>query len=172
MQNFKKSFAPYIKKNFKILNETKKLHKEKNHFSKAEIKERSILYILLNYLSSVKNKLEELLEINFTNEQNKNLKHDIINFVKTSDFFDKEKTEIRNKYKNLIDDIEKDINLKNILSKKDDTEIEEMLNDLIIELKEMNHLKQIEFLENKVAKNLDEGSYSELIKLKSQLNRQ
>ena len=47
-----------------------------------------------------------------------------------------------------------------------------MLNDLIIELKEMNHLKQIEFLENKVAKNLDEGSYSELIKLKSQLNRE
>ena len=32
----------------------------------------------------------------------------------------------------------------------------------------MNHLKQIEFLENKVAKNLDESSYSELIKLKSQ----
>ena len=35
----------------------------------------------------------------------------------------------------------------------------------------MNHLKQIEFLEKKVAKNLDETSYSELVKLKSQLNR-
>ena len=42
--------------------------------------------------------------------------------------------------------------------------------DLIEELKW--HLKQIEFLENKVAKNLDESSYSELIKLKSQLNRE
>ena len=62
--------------------------------------------------------------------------------------------------------------MKNILSKKNDTEREETFNDLILELKEMNHLKQIEFLENKVAKNLDEGSYSELIKLKSQLNRQ
>ena len=72
----------------------------------------------------------------------------------------------------MINDIDKDINLKNILSKKVDTEIEEMLNDLIIELKEMNHLKQIEFLENKVAKNLDESSYSELIKLKNHLNRQ
>ena len=35
----------------------------------------------------------------------------------------------------------------------------------------MNHLKKIEFLESKVAKNLDETSYSELIKLKTQLNR-
>ena len=51
-------------------------------------------------------------------------------------------------------------------------EREETLIDLMKEIKEMNHLKQIEFLENKVAKNLDEASYSELIKLKSQLNRQ
>jgi hypothetical protein len=50
IQNFKKSFIPYAKRNFKILNQTKQLHQEKNHFSKAEIKERSILYILVNYL--------------------------------------------------------------------------------------------------------------------------
>jgi len=172
IQNYKKSFIPYPKKNFKILNETKKLHKEKNHFSKAEIKEKSILYILLNHLGSVKNKLEDLLEINFTNALNENLKKEIINFAKVNDFFNKEKLEIGEKYKALIIDIEKDVNLKNILSKKDSAELEETLSDLIIEIKEMNHLKQIEFLENKVAKNLDEGSYSELIKLKNELNRQ
>jgi len=172
IQNYKKSFTSYAKRNFKVLNETKQLYKEKNHFSKAEIKERSILYILLNHLSSVKNKLEELLEIDFSNEQNKNLKQEIINFAKINDFLDKDKPEIGDKHKALINDIEKDVNLKNILSKKDNTELEETLNDLMIELKEMNHLKQIEFLENKVAKNLDESSYSELIKLKSQLNRQ
>ena len=172
IQNYKKSFIPYAKTNFKVLNETKQLHKEKNHFSKAEIKERSILYILLNHLSSVKNKLEELSEIDFTNEQNKNLKQEIISSFINNDFLDKNKTEIEDKYKALINDIEKNINLKNILSKKDDIELGETLNDLMVELKEMNHLKQIEFLENKVAKNLDESSYSELIKLKSQLNRQ
>ena len=126
----------------------------------------------MNHLSSVKNKLENLLEINFTNEQNQNLKQDIINFAKTNDSLDKNKSEIGEKYKALINDIDKDVNLKNILSKKDDSEREETLEDLMIEIKEMNQLKQIEFLENKVAKNLDEGSYSELIKLKSQLNRQ
>jgi DNA primase len=172
IQNYKKSFIPYAKTNFKVLNETKQLYKEKNHFSKAEIKERSILYILLNHLSSVKNKLEELSEIDFTNEQNKNLKQEIISSFINNDFLDKNKSEIEDKYKPLINDIEKNINLKNILSKKDDIELGETLNDLMVELKEMNHLKQIEFLENKVAKNLDESSYSELIKLKSQLNRQ
>jgi len=172
MQNYKKSFTSYTKKNFKILNETKQLYKEKNHFSKSEIKERSILYILLNYLSSSKNKLNDLLEINFNNEKNESLKKEIISFAKTNSSSNKDKFKIREIYKDLIDDIEKDINLKNILSKKDDVEREETLNDLMAELKEMNHLKQIEFLEDKVAKNLDESSYSELIKLKSQLNRQ
>ena len=172
IQNYKKSFIPYAKRNFTILNETKKLHKEKNHFSKEEIKERSILYILLNYLGSVKNKSKELLEINFTNEQNESLKKEIIEFAMTNNFLDKDQSGIIEKYKTLVNDIEKDINLKNILFKKDDAEREETLNDLIVELKKMNHLKQIEFLENKVAKNLDESSYSELIKLKSQLNRE
>jgi DNA primase len=172
IQNYKKSFTPYAKRNFKILNETKQLYKEKNHFSKAEIKERSILYILLNHLGSVKSKLEELLEIHFTNDQNQDLKQAIINYTKTNELLDKNKSEIGDKYKTLINDIDKDINLKNILSKKDDSEREETLTDLITEIKQMNQLKQIEFLENKVAKNLDEASYTELIKLKSELNRQ
>ena len=172
IQNFKKVFIPYAKRNFKILNETKQLHKEKNHFSKAEIKEYTILYILLNYLNSAKSNLDVLLEINFTNEQNNELKKEIINYAKVNDIFEKDKPKISEKYKVLINEIEKNINLKNILLKKEDSEREEMLNDLIEEVKEMNHLKQIEFLENKVAKNLDESSYSELIKLKSQLNRE
>ena len=172
MQNYKKTFIPYANRNSKILDETKTLYNKKNHFSKAEIKERSILYILLNYLDSARDNLKELLEIHFINEQHENLKQEIINFAKTDNILDKNKSEIEIKYKNLIKDIEKDINFKNILLKKDFAELEETLTDLIKDLKEINHLKQIELLENKVAKNLDESSYSELIKLKSQLNRQ
>ena len=160
------------KKNFNILNETKKLHREQSNFSKAEIKERSILYILLNHLSSVKNKLEDLLKIDFTGEQNNELKKEIISQLKLNDTFLNNKPKIDEKYSGLVNEIEKNTNLKNILLKKDEEEREEILNDLIEELKKMNQLKQIEFLENKVAKNLDERSYSELIKLKSQLNRE
>jgi DNA primase len=172
IQNFKKVFTPYAKKNFNILNETKQLHREQKSLSKAEIKERSILYIILNYLNSAKSKSDDLLKINFSNEQNEELKKVIINQLKTSDTLENNKLKIDEKYISLINEIEKNNNLKNILLKKNNEERDEILNDLIEELKEMNHLKQIEFLENKVAKNLDESSYSELIKLKSQLNRE
>ena len=170
IQNFKKVFTPYVKKNFNILNETKQLYREQNNFSKEEIKERSILYILLNYLSSAENKLDDLLKINFTSEQNNELKKEITNQLKINDTFIDNKIKIDQKYNSLVSEIEKNTNLKNILLKKNEEEREEILSDLIEELKKMNHLKQIEFLENKVAKNLDESSYSELIKLKSQIN--
>jgi DNA primase len=170
IQNFKKVFSPYAKKNFNILNETKQLYREQSNFSKAEIKERSILYILLNYLSSAKNNLDALLKIDFTDKQNNELKIEITTQLKTNDFFINDKPTVDKKYNNLVNEVGKNTNLKNILLKKNEEEREEILNDLIEELKQMNHLKQIEFLENKVAKNLDEGSYSELIKLKNQLN--
>ena len=172
IQNYKKNFIPYAKRNFKVLNVTKQQYKKKNHFSKAEIKERSMLYILVNYLNVVKNKLEDLLEINFISEQNENLKKEMISLAKTNNNFDKDKLKNSEKYKELIKETEKDINFKNILSKKDDDEIKETLSDLIEDLNRMNQLKKIELLENEVAKNLDESSYSELIKLKSQLNRE
>jgi DNA primase len=172
IQNFKKVFTPYFKKNFNVLNETKQLHKEQNKFSKAEIKERSILYILLNYLNTAKNKLDDLLKIDFTNEQNNELKKELIGHLNVNDISKNNKLQIAEKHNKLVNEIEKNTNLKNILLKKNDDDREEILSDLIEELKEMNHLKQIEFLENKVAKNLDEGTYSELIKLKSQLNRE
>ena len=87
-------------------------------------------------------------------------------------FFDSDDLMLSNHLEVLVSEIEKNTNLKKILLTKDKDERVEILNDLIEELKEMNHLKQIEFLESKVAKNLDEASYSELIKLKSQLNKE
>jgi DNA primase len=172
IQNFKKVFTPYVKKNFNVLNETKQLYREQNNFSKAEIKERSILYILLNHLDSAKNKIDDLSKIIFSSEQNEELKKETITQLKSNNTQEFHKPTIDKKYNDLISEIEKNTNLKNILLKKKDEEREEILGDLIEELKEMNQLKQIEFLENKVVKNLDEGSYSELIKLKSQLNRE
>ena len=160
----KRTFVNYKKKDFKLLDKTKQIFKEKDRFSKEELKEYSILYILLNFMKSAENKLETLKEINFSNKINNDLKDEIIN-NSHKDIVDK-------KFEILIKDIEKSANLKNILNKKNHSEIEEILEELIQELKEMNHLKQIEFLEKKVAKNLDETSYSELVKLKSQLNRE
>ena len=46
-----------------------------------------------------------------------------------------------------------------------------LLDELIKDHKEQSNLRKIESLEQKLINNLDENSYSELIKLKSQLNR-
>ena len=51
-----------------------------------------------------------------------------------------------------------------------ENEISELIEELLLDLKEMNHLKKIQSLENKLSKNLDESSYNELMKLKNQLN--
>ena len=171
IQNFKKVFTPYLRKNFNVLNETKQLYKEKSKFSKAEIKEQSILYILLNHVDAAKSRLEDLIKIEFTVELNNELKKEITSQLTINDASTEDKFKINKKFRSLMNEIEKNTNFKNILLKKNADEREEILKDLIEELKEMNHLKQIEYLENKVAKNLDETSYSELIKLKSQLNR-
>jgi DNA primase len=174
IQSSKKTFTPFIKygkKDFKVLNKTKQLYNEKNHYSKEEMKEQSALFIVLNHPSSIKDKINFLDEINFTNEKNNEFKNELINIIKNDSINAIKDLNTDQKFRSIINELNKNINFKNILNKKNDLEIEELFVELINELKEMNHLKQIEFLENKVAKNLDESSYSELLKLKSQLNR-
>ena len=171
LQSTKKDFKYYKQKDFKILNVTKQIFKKKNKFSKAELKENSILYIMLNYCESIKEKLEEVEETNFLNSENNDLKNEILKQIKNNTEQDKLKDQIDKKYGPIIENLEQDINLKNILLKKSNIEKQEILIDFLQELRELNQLKEIESLEGKVAKNLDENLYSELIRLKSQLNR-
>ena len=56
-------------------------------------------------------------------------------------------------------------------NKSEDDDILDLLNELIHDHNEQSNLRKIESLEQKLINNLDENSYSELIKLKSQLNR-
>ena len=167
-RNFKNK--NYYKKDFKVLSQTKQLFKEKNHYTKEEIKEQSLLFILLNFTNSVKEKVNNLTEIEFSNNQNNELKNKILECINNEDDLNDLKNNI--KFKNLINEIKRNNTLNSLLAKKSDLEREELFNELIEELKNLSHLKQIELLENKISKNLDETSYSELLRLKSQLNRE
>ena len=167
-RNFKNK--NYYKKDFKVLSQTKQLFKEKNHYTKEEIKEQSLLFILLNFTNSVKEKVNNLTEIEFSNNQNNELKNKILECINNEDDLNDLKNNI--KFKNLINEIKRNNTLNTLLAKKSDLEREELFNELIEELKNLSHLKQIELLENKISKNLDENSYSELLRLKSQLNRE
>jgi len=172
IQNYRKEYFNFKKKDFKILDATKKLFKKNNHFTKEELKEYSVLFFMLNYSNISAFKTEELSELNFSNTQNNNLKNEILSVLSDNVPRDDKYSEVKKKYHDLIIKINNHVILKDILKNKDDEEKGEVLEELITELKEMNRYKEIELLENKVVKDLDENSYQELLKLKSQLNRE
>ena len=176
IQNIKKNFQSYQnfrkKQDFQMLNETKKLFKQKNHFTKEQIKEYSILFIMLNHTNMPIENINQLSDIKFSNNEFDDLKNEILEVFSTVSNSMQLKEKVSKKYKSLINEIETNSNISNFFSKKNNDEKIEMLGELLNELKELNHLKKIENLEHKLSENLDESSYSELIKLKNELNRE
>ena len=56
--------------------------------------------------------------------------------------------------------------------KKDEEKQVELLNEILKELNDIKFSKKIENLENKLMEKFDEKSYSDLMKLKNQINRE
>ena len=166
-------FGKYKKKvEYQILNETKNLHQRKNHFSKIQIKEFSILFIMLNYLDVSLKKIEELTELVFLSEKNESLKKLIISLLLEGNDKNTIKLKISQNFEKLIKEVNENSSIHIIVKAKDEEDIFDLFTELLNELKELNNLKKIESLEKELINNLDENSYSELIKLKSQLNRE
>ena len=165
-------YSPYKKKkDYQILKETKLLHQKRKDLSKIQIIEFSVLFIILNYLDIASKKLEDLSEVEFLSEKNENLKKEII--ANLIDGNDKEEINKRIKanYNKIIREINENSNIQIIIKNKNQEEVTDLLDELLVDYKEQSNLKKIESLEQKLINNLDEHSYSELIKLKSQINR-
>ena len=81
------------------------------------------------------------------------------------------KEEINKNYKKIIKEINENSSVQIISKNRSEENIIDLLDDLIRDHKGQSNLKRIESLEQKVINNLDESSYSELIKLKNELNR-
>ena len=159
------------KKDYQILKETKLLHQKRKDLSKTQIIEFSILFIILNYFEIASKLLEQLSEIEFLSEKNESLKNIIIAALTEGNNKDSMQEKINTEYLKLIEEIKENSNIQMTTKDKTEQEILDLLNELILDFKEQNNLKKIESLEKKLINNLDESSYSELIKLKSQLNR-
>ena len=166
-------FTPYKKKkDYQILKETKLLHQRRKDLSRIQIIEFSILFLILNFLEIASKKLEALSEIEFLAEKNETLKKEIItNLIEGND---KEviNEKINNEYNKIIREINANSNIQIIIKNKNDEEVINLLDELIKDHKEQSNLRKIESLEQKLINNLDESSYSELLKLKNQLNRE
>ena len=166
------NYSPYKKKkNYQILKETKLLHQKRKDLSRIQIIEFSILFIILNYLEIAEKKLEDLSEIEFLSEKNESFKKEI-----SANIIDGKNKELINKkindnYEKIIKEINENSNIQIIIKNKKEEEVSNLLDELLKDHREQSNLKKIESLEQKLINNLDENSYSELIKLKNQLNR-
>ena len=147
------------------------MHQKRKDLSRIQIIEFSILFIILNYLDIASKKLEDLSEIEFLAEKNESLKKEITSCLIEGN----DKKVINEKINTVYDKIIKEINEKfkysNNSKNKKDEEVANLLDELLLDHKEQSNLRKIESLEQKLINNLDENSFSELIKLKSQLNR-
>ncbi len=159
------------KKDFKILKETKILHLKRKDLSKIQIIEFSILFIILNYPEITHKKIEQLSEMEFLSEKNESLKNTIIKYLSDGNKKKELLLKIKDEFKQLVDEIKENSNIQIITQNKNDQEILELVDELIQDFKDQNNLKKIESLEKKLINNLDENSFSELMKLKNQLNR-
>ena len=166
------NYSRFKKRNdFKILNETKALHQKKKDLTKIQIIEFSILFIILKSPEIASERLEELSKIEFISEKNESLKNALISYI--SEGIDKNSifTKINPSYKKIVEEINENSNIQIIVHNKSHQDILDLIEDLIQDHNDQSSLKKIESIEKKLINNLDENSYSELIKLKSQLNR-
>ncbi len=160
------------KKDYQILKETKLLYQKRKDLSKIQIIEFSILFIILNNLKLASKKIEELSDIEFLAEKNQSLKSLIITSLTEGNDSEVITSKINISYEKIIKEINENSSIQIITKNKTDQDILELLEELIQGHKEQSNLRKIESLEKKIINNLDENSYSELIKLKSQLNRE
>ena len=166
------NYSSFRKKtDYKILNETKALHQKKKDLSKIQIIEFSILFIILNNLEIASEKLEDLSKIEFISEKNESLKNVLISSISAGNDKKSIFKKINSSYKEIIEEINENSNIQIIAQYKSHQDILDLIDDLFQDHKDQSSLKKIESLEKKLINNLDENSYSELIKLKSQLNR-
>ncbi len=158
--------------NYKILNETKKTAFAREHLTKEEIKEYSILYIMYNYPEIISPRIEIFKDIEFSSKKLNTLRSDLIGLISKKEFNEKNKTDLEKNYSSLIKDINQNSFIKNIFLKKDENQQIDLLNEILKELNEIKFSKRIDELENKLIKDFDEKSYSDLMQLKSQINKE
>jgi len=169
----KKNFLKF-KKISNPLQKTKDIYKQRNKFKEIDLKEFSILFLIINNLDIFRKNIELISDLTFSNSLMNEFKEKLINYLLSEKFFGKKKLEIEDfdqKFKNIINLINNNASVKIIYKNKNDTEIVLMFNEIMDQINKIKLTKKIESLEDKVSLNLDENLYTELLSLRNQLKR-
>ena len=172
--NFKKRIFSEVKRNINPLQKTKEVYKIRSKFGEKELKEFSVLFLVMNNLDVFRKNIELFSELNFSKDLMSELKQKLIDYLLDKKFFDKKSINIDDfdgKFKNILIQINENAPVKIIYKNKKDSEILTMFSEIIKEIDKIDLRKKIEFLEDKVSSNLDENLYSELLTLRNQLKR-
>jgi len=170
--NFRKNNYSKFNKIINPLQKTKDIYKQRSKFEEKELKEFSILYLIMNNLDIFRKKIELISEITFSKENMNELKKKLINYLLSEKFFDRKKVnteDFEEKFKDIINLIVTNAPIKTIYKNKNEEEIIIILNEIINEIKKIELSEKIQSLEKKVSINLDETLYSELLSLRNQL---
>ena len=170
--NFRRKNYSKFEKYINPLQQTKDIFNQRNKFKEKELKEFSILFLIMQNLDIFRKNIEAVSKVNFDSEIMNDLKVKIINYLSEERFFDRKnlnKDDFDNKFGELIDLVNNNAPVKIICSNKKESEIISIFDEVKNEIEQIELRKKIESLEDKVSMNLDEKLYSELVSLRNQL---
>jgi len=150
----------------KPLDKTKKLFKDTEIFSAIDIKEFSLIYIIINNLNFFYQRPDLLENIKFYKKENELIFEQIFECIK-SGHLDSLKFDDQ-----LLNQIEKYANIKHIIQKndKDESKIVEIFSDIKNELKTHDLELRIQELESKFAEDFNQNTFDEINRLKKEQN--
>jgi len=154
------------------LQQTKEAISKKNKFSEIQLKEFSILFLIINNLDIFRKNVELVSEIIFSNALLNELQKIIIESLISEKFHDIKKLSFENfdkKFADIINTININAPVKIIVNNKNEEEIFSMFKEIFEEIKRIDLRYKIQSLEEKVSQNLDEKLYSELLSLRNRL---
>ena len=154
-------------KKTRSLESTKKFYNESKGITAVELKEFSLLYLLLNNLSLFQSNIHLVENIKLFSEINKQIFSSAINKLKSNETINIEKLNID---KQLLDKINKFAPIKHILKNKskNDSKVIELLDDISKDLFNHDLELRIQELESKFSEDLSESTFNQLKELKNE----
>ncbi|MDC3030391.1 DNA primase [Candidatus Pelagibacter sp.] len=159
----------YFIKKTKPLESTKKHYSDSQTLSAVELKEFSLIYLVMNNLSLMQQNIHLIESIKLFTDINIQIFDKIISKLKSGEIIEIEELNIDNQ---LIEKIIKFAPIKHILKNKSENqhEIIELLDDISRDLNNYNLEFRIQELESKFSKDLSEVTFNELKELKKKQN--
>ena len=156
----------FVKKT-KSLASTKKIFNETKSITGVELKEFSLLYLLINNLSLFQKNIHLVEDIKLFTEINKQIFNSVINNLKSSEHIDIENLNLDEQ---LLEKINKFAPIKHILKNKpkNDNQVIELLDDISKDLFNFDLELRIQELESKFSEDLSETTFNKLKELKNE----